>query len=63
MFYLKDNQSTMESKIVTQAENYIFDSLVFDAPLLLNQRRGFLCMKQNLSSLQFKSFRLIKDRS
>ena len=63
MFYLKDNQSTMESKIVTQAENYIFDSLVFDAPLLLNQRRSFLCMKQNLSSLQYNSFRLIKDRS
>ena len=41
MFYLKDNQSTMESKIVTQAENYIFDSLVFDAPLLRNQRRSF----------------------
>ena len=41
MFYLNDDQSTMESGIVTQAENYIFDSLVFDTPLLRNQRRSF----------------------
>ena len=41
MFYLIDNQSTMESGVFKQAEKYIFDSLVFDAPLLLNQRRSF----------------------
>ena len=54
MFYLNDNQSTMESGIVTKAENYIFDSLVFDAPILLNQRRSFSL--HEAKSSQFNSF-------
>ena len=55
MFYLNDDQSTMESGIVTQAENYIFDSLVFDTPLLLNQRRN-ISLHEPKSS-QYNSFR------
>ena len=55
MFYLNDDQSTMESGIVTQADNYIFDSLVFDTPLLLNQRRSFSL--HEAKSSQFNSFR------
>ena len=55
MFYLNDDQSTMESGIVTQKEKYIFDSLVFDTPRLLNQRRSFSL--HEAKSSQFNSFR------